>query len=314
VRRLLAVFGWTLGIIVSLSVGAASVAQFGLQPKVRSEIEKDLRAIYAPEGSTSVKLNSTFFAIDIARGQIESIEAELEGVDTARAATAADRFLAPVLFERVSFFLEHVEFERARVLGGAYSFRARQGVVEAVISERELTRYLQAQGYPVTVTISPAEISETTIARTDTGQLFAISGSARLEISGTMLAFTPVRVDQKGIEVATARKALEMLVPVPSIAGIRPTSVEPAIGGLVLRAPTQAFFGELEDSSGKPLEAEAGRGGAGNTTPVSPDSSPRQAPSPSPSPTRTRTTSSPTPTKATAPPAKTASPTPTRRS
>ncbi len=278
---------------------SAVTAQALLLPRAKGELEKDLRALYDPKEMTVV-IDSKVFLIDVANAGIRQLTVDLGGVDSARAASAADRFISPIEFSEVRFDLHGVHFDRRKILGGISAFEAERGSLEVRIEEGEFNKYLQSEGYGLTVTVSGAELSSTADVVGDGNRTFQISARARLEITETSLAVIPEVIDQRGVESKSARLALEALVPIPPVAGFRATSVGLEDHQIVLRAPVTKLYAEsLQETA--PVEGA----GAGETETIEPQI---VAPSPPrPTPTSTTPTRSPSPTR------KSPTPTSTRR-
>lgn len=253
IRRVLGYGVWGL-LVFALTSGLT--AQILLLPRARAELERDLRAIYNPE-RVEVSFDSRAFLVALTTATLPRLTVELDTVDSGPAASAADRFITSVQFSRVTFDLARVHFDRRRVLGGVSAFEAEHGEMTARISEAEFNRFLKSEGFGVTVTIGPGEVSATADVVADGARPFKISAKSVLEITGTALALTPGTVDQKGVEIRSARLALEAVVPIPPVAGVRATSIELLEDQIVLRAPVTRLYGEAPVDTGL-VEGETG--------------------------------------------------------
>lgn len=283
-------------------------AEVLLLPRARAEIEKDLKALYGPE-RLSVSFDSKAFLVEMTTATLSHLGVELETVDSARAASAADRFISPVEFSKVSFDLRRVHFDRRRVLGGVSAFEAEEGEMSAYIDEGEFNRFLKSEGYGITVTIAPGEVSATADVVGDGSRPFKISAVSTVEITGTSLALVPGTIDQKGVEVRSARIALEAVIPIPPVAGIRATSIELLDHQIVLKAPVTKLYGEVPEVPGP-----EGGGPADSTPTAAPEIAPPPPRSPTktatfrPSPRQTAQAGSPSPTRSPLSPTTTRSP------
>ncbi len=301
------VVAYVIGALLVFVAASSITAQVVLLPRARAAVEKDLRAIYDP-AELRVAWGSRPFVLDIATSRLPSMRVEMKSVDSGQTASAADRFITSVRLSSVSFELSNVHFARRKVLGGISAFEAETGEMKAVLEEGELNKFLEAEGYSVTVTITPGEVSATADVLGEGNKVLQISARASLELTGTSIALVPDSIDQKGVETRSARLALEAVVPVPPVAGIRATSIETAQGALVLRAPVTRLYGIPEESSSPTEGAPGADQSAAVATPTVPPGTASPSPTrPSPSPTRTSATRSPTPTTR-----RTQNPSPTR--
>ncbi len=304
VRTLVA---YSIGGLLVFVAASSITAQVVLLPRARAAVEKDLRAIYDP-AELRVSWGSRPFVLDIATSRLPWMRVEMESVDSGQTASAADRFITSVRLSSVGLELSNVHFDRRKVLGGVTAFEAETGEMKAVLDEAELNKFLKAEGYSLTVTIMPGEISATADVLGESNKLLQISAKAALELTGTSIALVPHSIDQKGVEARSARLALEAVVPVPPVAGIRATSIETLQGALVLKAPVTRLYGVPEEYTPQTEGTPGADHGDVVATPTLPASTASPSPTrPSPSPTRTSATRSPTPTAR-----RTQSPTPTR--
>lgn len=289
--RILSLSTKALAVIAALLAGAAIVGQTYLRSRSLAEIEKDLKAVYDPDGSVVVSAETSVFVVDVVRGRLPQLAVSMDEVDSAQAASAFERFLTPIRFSRVRFDLHGVRFSPTKVLGGANAFEADSGSLVAEVSDSELTNYFQSQGYALTLTVSPEEVSVTTRALGYAGNMLLLSGKARLELTDNALALVPIEVDQRGVERSTALDALEAFAPIPSLAAIRFQSVRLGDRVVSLEAPTRKLFGE--ETPEAPESQVPGPPGIATTVP-SPTAEPTESPRPaSPTPRQRSTPKTP---------------------
>jgi hypothetical protein len=304
-RSIWRALGYGLAALLVFLVTSGLTAQAVLLPRARAELEKDLKAMYNPE-KIDISFDSKVFLVDMTTGRLPRLRVDMDMLDSAQAASAADRFITPVKFSRVTFDLTNVHFDRRRVLGGVSAFEAEGGEMTARVSEGEFNRFLHSEGFGVTVTIAPGELSTTAQVVGDHAKSFQISAKSDLEITGTALALEPKSVDQKGVELKSAKLALEAVVPIPPVAGIRATKVELGDRELILTAPAKRLYGEaaadVDSGSGSPEELTQTATAAQTATPApSPTGTTagRASPTSSPTPKKAKSTPSPTSTRTT---------------
>jgi len=293
VKRFAKVTAYFLAAAIVFLVTAGLSAQMLLLPRAKAAVTKDLKALYNPE-ELEVSFGTRAFLADMVSGKLPSLSVRMNHVDTAQAATASDRFISPVNFSEVSFVLSDVHFDRRRVMGGVSAFESERGQVTARLEQSEFNRFLRAEGFAITVTLAPGDVSVAADVSGDGSRTLHLSARALLEISDTMLTLEPKAIDQKGVETSSAKAALSAVLPIPPIAGIRARSVETFDGYMLLSASVNKLYGEEPSQEQPPgfQESELSDASPSQTVPASPKETSSPPPTRKPTPSRTP---SPTP-------------------
>lgn len=259
------------------------IAETYLRGAVEAEIAKDLKRYYNLEELPAVQVNGSPFTWRLLTGSFDSVTADMKDLDTSQFASGQDRFATPLKIANMQISLSEISFSPFSVLGGQKSFSAKSGTLEARVTEASLNDFMKSSGVRVTFSIGQSDIvaKATLIGQ---GQTFSVEGTGTFTYADNSIVFEPRQIKGEGVSDQVAMNALKVVRPMPSIGGVRPTSVETAPGELILRAEVDRFTFE-------PVEQETP---SEVTLP-----SPVETVSPTSTPTR-----SPTPTKTTATPTK----------
>lgn len=261
------------------------IAETYLRGAVEAEIAKDLKRYYNLEALPEVQVNGSPFTWRLITGSFDSVTAEMKDLDTSQFASGQDRFATPLKIADMQISLREISFNPFNVLGGQKSFSAKSGTLEARVTEASLNDFMKSSGVRVTFSIGQSEvIAKATL--TGQGQTFPVEGAGTFIYTDNSIVFEPRQIKGEGVSDQVATNALKVVRPMPSIGGVRPTSVEIAPGELILRAEVDTFTFEPVDQEAPPEVTLP--------TPVETVTS-----TATPSPTRT-----PTPAKTAATPAK----------
>lgn len=99
---------------------------------------------------------------------------------------------------------------------------------------------MKSSGVRVTFSIGQSDIvaKATLIGQ---GQTFSVEGTGTFTYADNSIVFEPRQIKGEGVSDQVAMNALKVVRPMPSIGGVRPTSVETAPGELILRAEVDRF-------------------------------------------------------------------------
>lgn len=262
-----------------------AITETYLRGAVEAEIAKNLKRYYNLEELPEVHVDGSPFTWRLVTGSFDSITADMKDLDTSQFASGQDRFATPLKITEMRISLDEISFSPLNVLGGQKAFSAKSGELEAHVSEASLNEFMKASGIRVHFSMGQSEVvAKATL--TGQGQTFPVEGKGTFVYADNSIVFEPREIKGEGVSEQVAMNALKVVRPMPSIGGVRPTSVEIAPGELILKAEVSTFTFE-------PVEQET----PPEVTLPTPAESVTSTSSPSP-------TQSPAPSKTTATPSK----------
>jgi hypothetical protein len=190
---------------VGLDAGARAVAEARLASSVQSALDLPDRP--------DIELQGFPFLLQVARGRLEALEVELDDVD-------ADG----LNLDRVTLSFEELTFDRAVLLRGSGNVSVSSGGAQAVVTEDDLSTYLQEGGTPVRVRLDGPGIRVST--RISTGeQTTSATAVGTVRVEEGHLVFAPEDVEVEGtVGVPPAALAFDIVLP-QLVPGIRYESV-----------------------------------------------------------------------------------------
>ena len=190
---------------VGVDAGARNIAEARLASSVQS-------ALGLPD-RPDIQLQGFPFLLQVARGRLAALEVGLREVEA-----------EGLILDRVTMSFEELTFDRFSLLRGAGTVSVSSGSAQAVVTEDDLSTYLQEQGTPVRVRLGGPGIRVST--RISTGQQTTTAtaeGGVRVEEG--RLVFSPEEVEVEGtVGVPAAALAFDIALP-DLVSGIRYESV-----------------------------------------------------------------------------------------
>jgi hypothetical protein len=192
-------------IAVGLDAGARAVAEARLASSVQSALD-------LPD-EPDIELQGFPFLLQVARGRLEALEVEVDDVDA-----------EGLNLDRVTLSFEELTFDRVELLQGSGSVSVSSGSAQAVVTEDDLSRFLQEGGTPVRVQLDGPGIRVST--RISTGGLTtSATAEGPVRVEGGHLVFSPDEVEVEGtVGVPAAALAFDVVLP-QLVPGIRYESV-----------------------------------------------------------------------------------------
>lgn len=195
----------TLLVLAVVGVGADAGARAIAESRLASSVQGSLGLDRKPD----IELQGFPFLLQVARGQLEAISVEVRDVD-----------VEGLPLDSVTLELDDLSFNLGALLSGSGAAEARAGSAQAVITEDQLSRYLQDSGTPVLVKLPGPGIRVSTRISTGT-QTTTATAEGPLTVEGGRLVFAPDRVDIEGsVGVPAAALAFDIVLP-DLIPGIR---------------------------------------------------------------------------------------------
>jgi LmeA-like phospholipid-binding len=195
-----------LGVIaVGVDAGARAVAEARLASSVQN-------ALNLPD-RPDIELQGFPFLLQVARGRLEALEVELDDVDA-----------EGLNLDRVTLSFEELTFDRVILLRGTGTVSVSSGSAQAVVTEDDLSAYLQEEGTPVLVKLDGPGIRVSTRINTG-GETTSATAAGAVRVEDGRLVFSPDEVEVEGtIGVPAAALAFDVTLP-DLVPGIRYESV-----------------------------------------------------------------------------------------
>lgn len=195
----------TLLVLAVVGIGADAGARAMAESRLASSVQSSLGLDQKPD----IQLQGFPFLLQVARGRLEAISVEVEDVD-----------VEGLPLERITLDLDDLSFDLGALLSGSGAAEARTGSAQAVITEDQLSRYLQDSGTPVLVKLPGPGIRVSTRISTGTDTTTATAEGV-IQVDAGRLVFAPDRVDVQG-SVGVPAAALAFEIPLPELVpGIR---------------------------------------------------------------------------------------------
>lgn len=227
--RVLAVLAVVLAITV---VGVFWAGERWGRPRAEAALAEAVRVNIGLARTPAVSITGSPFVLRAAQGHFTSVSGEVDSLD------AQGLTLAPVRIE-----LDNVRFSPSKALNreSDVDLQIAKARVVATVSDRELSRYLAAQGAAVTVRIERGQAQLAGLLEV-VGFTAAVSGSAKLALSDGHLVLQPIDVKIAGADLPPiVRQQIERLLTVDVVlpelsSGVRATDAHLQSGSLTLTA------------------------------------------------------------------------------
>ena len=233
VRRLLAVLVLLVAILV---VGGFWAGERWGRPAAERAVAAEVQARYGLEEPPDVHLFGKPFAWRAARGHLDGATAQLAHVEA-----------AGVSFSPVVLRLTDIRFSTRDALAASGSpnpkaaVRMGTAIVEATLSERELSRYLMDHGLAATVTVTPDGIG--LHGRVELlGVAAEVAGRGTLVVNAGQLELRPTDVSAvtpgvSPLVLQQVRNLFTLTIDIPDLVpGVRPTALRFGVGNATLTA------------------------------------------------------------------------------
>ncbi len=190
---------------IGVDAGARAVAESRLASSVQAALD-------LPE-EPDIELQGFPFLLQVARGRLEALEVQLDDVDA-----------EGLNLDHVTLSFEELTFDRVALLRGSGTVSVSSGSAQAVVTEDDLSTYLQEEGTPVRVRLDGPDIRVTT--RISTGeQTTTATAQGPVRVEDGRLVFSPDQVKVEGsVGVPAAALAFDVVLP-DLVPGIRYGSV-----------------------------------------------------------------------------------------
>ena len=143
----------TLLVLAVVGIGADAGARAMAESRLASSVQDSLGLEEKPD----IELEGFPFLLQVARGRLEAISVEVTNVD-----------VEGLPLDRVTLHLDDLAFDVGALLRGSGAAEASAGSAQAVITEDQLSRYLQDSGTPVLVKLPGPGIRVSTRISTGT--------------------------------------------------------------------------------------------------------------------------------------------------
>lgn len=216
----------TLLVLAAIGIGLDAGARAVAEARLASSVQTALDLPDRPD----IELQGFPFLLQVARGRLEALEVELDDVDA-----------EGLTLDRVTLSFQELAFDRVALLSGSGSVSVRSGSAQAVVTEDDLSTYLQEEGTPVLVRLDGPGIRVST--RISTGEeTTTATAEGPVRVEAGRLIFSPREVEVEGT-VGVPAAALGFDVTLPDLVpGIRYESVL-VTGGI---AAIEADLGDTE--------------------------------------------------------------------
>ena len=198
-----------LAVLAVVAIGVDAGARAVAEARLASSVQDALDLPDRPD----IELQGFPFLLQVARGRLEALEVELDDVDA-----------EGLNLDRVTLSFEELTFDRVVLLRGSGEVSVSSGSAQAVVTEDDLSTYLQEEGTPVRVKLDGPGIRVST--RISTGGLTTSATAAGpVRVEDGRLVFSPDEVEVEGtIGVPAAALAFDVTLP-DLVPGIRYESV-----------------------------------------------------------------------------------------
>ena len=198
-----------LAVLAVIGVGLDAGARAVAEARLASSVQNALGLPNEPD----IELQGFPFLLQVARGRLEALEVQLEDVDA-----------EGLNLDRVTLSFEELTFDRVALLQGSGTVSVSSGSAQAVVTEDDLSTYLQGEGTPVRVRLDGPGIRVTT--RISTGeQTTTATAEGPVRVEDGRLVFSPDQVEVEGsVGVPAAALAFDVVLP-DLVPGIRYGSV-----------------------------------------------------------------------------------------
>jgi hypothetical protein len=203
---------------VLFAAGVVALGEIVLRPTAERRIAEGLADELGLARRPSVHVDGFPIVLDALRQRVDGVDVDIAG-----------ETFSGLRVEQLSVHIRRVSFRTGEVLGGSGTIRVAGGDGEALITDADISAYLERAGVPVRVRFSPGRVTVTGTL-TVAGSTATVSVSGPLELTGDTLRFTPSSLDLgplAGIAGAGALAATQLgfTAPVPDLEGVRPTTV-----------------------------------------------------------------------------------------
>lgn len=187
-----------LAVLVVLFLGA----DFGVRAWAESALASRIAEGLAVSGEPDVDLHGFPFLFRVAAGRFDQVELQAEALDA-----------GGLVLRDVTLDLRDVTFSVGALLGGTGSFHAERGSGHAMVTEDDLSAFLQAEGHPVDVRFEGRTVRVLTTISVGPEEV-DVSATGPLELRRGALRFRPRTVRAGGtIAVPASAFALDVALP-----------------------------------------------------------------------------------------------------
>ena len=220
----------TLLVLGLLAAGADFGVRFWTEARIAAGVQDALDLPERPE----LDLRGFPFLLQYARGRFDQVGVDVEDVEA-----------EGLLIDRVALTFEDVTFDRVTLLRGTGTVTSAGGFGEAVLSEEEVSSYLQEREIPVRVRFVGPDIRVSTRISVG-GATTTASADGTLSLEGGTLVFAPEGVEIEG-SIGVPAAALSFEVPIPEVVdGLTYERVRVEEGTAVVEASLAGAQIELE--------------------------------------------------------------------
>ena len=196
-------------VLAAIGLGVDAGARAVAEARLASSVQRALQLPDEPD----IELQGFPFLLQVARGRLDSLDVELRDVDA-----------EGLNLDRVTLRFEELVFDRVALLRGAGTVSVSSGSAQAVVTEDDLSTYLQEGGTPVLVRLDGPDIRVST--RISTGaETTSATAEGPVRVEGGRLLFSPDQVEVEGtVGVPAAALAFDVALP-ELVPGLRYESV-----------------------------------------------------------------------------------------
>lgn len=189
-----------LAVLAALFLAADVGLRLWAQAALAARIGQSLGTSAQPE----LDLDGFPFLFQVAAGRFDGVEIEAEAVDA-----------EGLVLRDVALDLRDVSFSMGALLDGTGTFRAERGSGQAMVTDEDLSSFVQTQGHPVDVRFEGRGVRVLTTLSVGPDQV-EVSATGPLELRRGRLRFRP-RTVRAGGTIAVPASAFAIDVPLPTL-------------------------------------------------------------------------------------------------